>query len=85
MHPVTAHGFNLGLRGQETLFNEIERARKRGIDIGSLSVLQRYESKHMRVTKPLYHATNEIVGLYTNDSLPAKIARGAVLRLSETI
>jgi ubiquinone biosynthesis UbiH/UbiF/VisC/COQ6 family hydroxylase len=82
MHPVTAHGFNLGLRGQDTLYKEIQRAHKRGMDIGSLAVLQRYESRHMRVTKPLYHATNEIVGLFTNDSLPARVARGAVLRLS---
>ncbi|MCW8946584.1 MAG: 5-demethoxyubiquinol-8 5-hydroxylase UbiM [Sedimenticola sp.] len=82
MHPVTAHGFNLGLRGQDTLYREIMAAHLQGDDIGSLSVLEKYQSKHQRVTWPLYTGTNEIVGLYTNDSVPAKVLRGLVLRLS---
>jgi ubiquinone biosynthesis UbiH/UbiF/VisC/COQ6 family hydroxylase len=82
MHPVTAHGFNLGLRGQDTLYQEIISANKRDVDIGSIAVLKGYESKHMKVTKPLYHGTNEIVGLFTNESVPAKLARNALLRFS---
>jgi len=82
MHPVTAHGFNLGLRGQDTLCKEIINAVEQGLDIGALSVLQPYETKHMRITKPLYHGTNEIVGLFTNDSPPAKLARNALLKFS---
>ncbi|MDF1529956.1 MAG: 5-demethoxyubiquinol-8 5-hydroxylase UbiM [Sedimenticola sp.] len=82
MHPVTAHGFNLGLRGQDTLYREIMAAHLQGDDIGSLSVLEKYQSKHQRFTWPLYTGTNEIVGLYTNDSVPAKVLRGLVLRLS---
>ncbi len=82
MHPVTAHGFNLGLRGQNTLAKEIESALKRGLDIGSLQVLERYQRQHMLVTRPMYFGTNEIVSLFTNDSVPAKIARGVVLRIS---
>jgi 2-polyprenyl-6-methoxyphenol hydroxylase-like FAD-dependent oxidoreductase len=82
MHPVTAHGFNLGLQGQDTLYNEIVSAKKRDLDIGQLSVLKGYETKHMKVTKPLYHGTNEIVGLFTNESLPAKMARNALLHFS---
>lgn len=82
MHPVTAHGFNLGLRGQDTLYRAIRAAQLQGQDIGSLGVLEKYQSKHMRVTWPLYTGTNEIVSLYTNDSVPAKILRGLVLRFS---
>jgi len=82
MHPVTAHGFNLGLRGQDTLFRAIRAAQLQGQDIGALNVLEQYQSKQMRVTWPLYTGTNEIVSLYTNDSVPAKILRGLVLRLS---
>lgn len=82
MHPVTAHGFNLGLRGQQTLYTEIRRAQLQGEDIGALSTLEGYERRHRRVTWPLYTGTNEIVSLYTNDSVPARIARGLVLRLS---
>lgn len=85
MHPVTAHGFNLGLRGQDTLATEIATALRRHIDIASPSVLQRYHAKHRRVTRPLYLATNGIVQLYTRDDLPARIVRGAVLRLGNRI
>lgn len=83
MHPVTAHGFNLGLRGQDTLFREIKAAQLQGQDIGDLAVLENYQRKHMRVTWPLYTGTNEIVSLFTNDSVPAKILRGLVLRVSD--
>jgi 2-polyprenyl-6-methoxyphenol hydroxylase-like FAD-dependent oxidoreductase len=83
MHPVTAHGFNLGLRGQDTLFREVMAAQLQGQDIGAPAVLENYQRKHMRVTWPLYTGTNEIVSLYTNDSLPAKILRGLVLRVSD--
>jgi ubiquinone biosynthesis UbiH/UbiF/VisC/COQ6 family hydroxylase len=85
MHPVTAHGFNLGLRGQDTLANEIATTLSRHGDIASPTVLQRYHAKHRRVTRPLYLATNSIVQLYTRDDLPARIVRGAVLRLGNRI
>lgn len=85
MHPVTAHGFNLGLRGQDTLAKEVKHALKRGDDIGSSTVLENYQSKHRKVTHPLYLATNGIVRLFTNDILPARIMRKAVLRLGNNI
>ncbi len=85
MHPVTAHGFNLGLRGQDTLANEIATALTRHIGIGSPTVLERYHAKHRRVTRPLYLATNGMVRLYTRDDLPARIIRGAMLRLGNHI
>ncbi len=85
MHPVTAHGFNLGLRGQDTLAKEIKSALMRGVDIGSSAVLENYQSKHRRVTHPLSLATNGIVRLYTNDILPARIMRKTMLRLGNNI
>lgn len=80
MHPVTAHGFNLGLRGQDTLTKEIRAALARGRDIGSGSLLERYQVKHRRVTRPLYVGTNALVRLYTDDRPLHKIIRKAVLR-----
>ena len=78
MHPVTAHGFNLGLRGQDTLAKEIKSVLVRGINFGSSTVLENYQSKHRRVTYPLYLATNGIVRLYTNELLPARIMRKTI-------
>jgi 2-polyprenyl-6-methoxyphenol hydroxylase-like FAD-dependent oxidoreductase len=82
MHPVTAHGFNLGLRGQATLATQINSALAGGTDFGSQQVLKRYETKHMRVTKPMYEGTNGIVALFTNDKAPAKAIRSIVLRIA---
>lgn len=82
MHPVTAHGYNLGLGGAEILANEIRRAAKANRDIGAQRMLERYERRHMRTTRPMYHGTNEIVKFFTDDRAPAKLARTAVLRLA---
>jgi len=85
MHPVTAHGFNLGLRGQETLAKEIKAALMRGADIGALAVLKNYDTKHRRITRPMYLATNGIVRLFTNSMFPARLARKAALRFSNNV
>ncbi len=85
MHPVTAHGFNLGLRGQDTLAKEIKSALVRGVGFSSSTVLENYQSKHRRVTHPLYLVTNGIVRLYTNEILPARIMRKTILRLGNNI
>jgi len=82
MHPVTAHGFNLGIRSADSLARELRRANSQGKDFGSLAVLKRYEKDHMHVTKFLYHGTNNIVGLFTTETLPAKVARNALLRVA---
>jgi ubiquinone biosynthesis UbiH/UbiF/VisC/COQ6 family hydroxylase len=79
MHPVTAHGFNLGLRGQATLAAEIRAAQAAGADIGSSAVLDRYQSTHRRVTRPLYAGTNRIVSLFTDDRPPARLLRKLAL------
>ena len=85
MHPVTAHGFNLGLRGQNTLAKKIRSAHERNIDIGSRAVLVNYQSVHRRITRPLYLGTNALVKLYTSEGLQAKIARMAMLRLGNNL
>tara|TARA_Y100000590_G_scaffold468410_1_gene651088 strand:+ start:1969 stop:3141 length:1173 start_codon:yes stop_codon:yes gene_type:complete len=81
MHPVTAHGFNLGLRGQHALYKQIKQAVNLGLNIGSPVILEKYQLKHYRSCKPLYLATNSIVKLYTDESMISKIARKAVLRI----
>jgi ubiquinone biosynthesis UbiH/UbiF/VisC/COQ6 family hydroxylase len=82
MHPVTAHGFNLGLSGQEILAKEVIEATKRGTDIGNSNLLKRFESRHMRTTRPIYYGTNEIVRMFTDDRAPAKMIRTLTLRLA---
>ncbi|SHK15779.1 Ubiquinone biosynthesis hydroxylase, UbiH/UbiF/VisC/COQ6 family [Roseomonas rosea] len=80
MHPVTAHGFNLGLRGAETLAREILSAQQRGRDIAAPEALGRYEAAHRLATGPLYAGTNALARLYAEESPPARLLRHAVLR-----
>jgi ubiquinone biosynthesis UbiH/UbiF/VisC/COQ6 family hydroxylase len=85
MHPVTAHGFNLGLQSLERLAAELARAGATGADIGSPPVLQRYETAHQRGARPLYLATNALVRLYTDARPLHTLARSVGLRLAERV
>ena len=85
MHPVTAQGFNLGLKGSEILINEVKAAIKNKTDIGLTAVLRNYQSKLHRVAAPVYLATNAIINLYTSTILPAKLTRQFILRFVNTV
>lgn len=85
MHPVTAHGYNLGLGGAEILSNEIINALQKNRDYASSEVLRSYSFKHQQTTLPMFHGTNTVVSLFTNDNFPATLARKAVLRLSNNL
>ena len=85
MHPVTAHGFNLGLGGQDILATQIKHALSHEQDIGGSSLLHKYETKHMRISRPLYVGTNEIVNFFTDDRLPVKILRHLALRVANNL
>jgi len=79
MHPVSAHGFNFGIYGAQTLAEIVTGALLNGLDIGSPLLLQDYTARHRMTTRPFYEATNAIVRLYTNDRPLAKLARKGVL------
>jgi ubiquinone biosynthesis UbiH/UbiF/VisC/COQ6 family hydroxylase len=85
MHPVTAHGFNFGLRGIETLSNEIKTALAIKADIASPALLARYESTHKHATRPLFLATHAIAKLYSDDRLPARLIRRASIHIGNRI
>ena len=85
MHPVTAHGFNLGLRGAHALTRCIREGRLSDPDIGADAVLQRYQRQLRLATLPMYYGTNALVSLFNNDTLPAKVARDAVLRIANNL
>lgn len=79
MHPVTAHGFNLGLQSQSILSNLIKNAHREGNDIAATALLEKYSRKHILHTLPLYHGTNAIVKLFTSENPPAKALRHVAL------
>lgn len=85
MHPVTAHGFNLGLESTDILSKLILKAERQGKDIAAPALLEQYSLKHQLHTRPLYHGTNAMVTFFTTDTAPAKLLRGAALRLSNNL
>ncbi|MCG5078038.1 5-demethoxyubiquinol-8 5-hydroxylase UbiM [Paraburkholderia tagetis] len=85
MHPVTAHGFNFGLSGVESLAGAIREACLAGRDFATDAILRRYEHKHRLKTRPLYLITGMIASIYTRDHLPARLARDVLLRAGERL
>jgi ubiquinone biosynthesis UbiH/UbiF/VisC/COQ6 family hydroxylase len=82
MHPVTAHGYNLGLSGANILAQEIRQALSVGIDIADKTVLDAYALTHKRASAFLYYGTNAMVSVYTNNHPAALIVRSLGLRLA---
>jgi ubiquinone biosynthesis UbiH/UbiF/VisC/COQ6 family hydroxylase len=81
MHPVTAHGFNLGLQGAASLAHEIKEARKNGIDFASDETLARYSRRQHAATLPMYYGTNLLVSVFTDTTNRGKIARKMLMGL----
>lgn len=79
MHPVTAHGYNLGLYGVETLAGVLREAREAARDIGARDVLAAFEARHRRDSLPIFLGTQLVVRLFTDESPPGKLLRAAVL------
>lgn len=83
MHPVTAHGWNFGLRGADTLAREIAASCDLGLDFGARDVLQRYSDAHRKATLAMYLGTNTLVSLYTKTTPLAKLARKSLLMIGQ--
>jgi 2-polyprenyl-6-methoxyphenol hydroxylase-like FAD-dependent oxidoreductase len=83
MHPVTAHGFNLGLRSIDTLAQLLIHAHQQGQDIASPTLLERYQRTHQRASRGLYLATHALAQLYTREEAPARFVRQALVGLGE--
>ncbi len=85
MHPVTAHGYNLGLRSADTLATQITKAHRAKRDIGSSKVLQQYQWRHQLLARPLYQSTNVIVRLFNDNRTLARFARNAAIRVGNQV
>ena len=85
MHPVTAHGFNLGLSGVERLTAAIVAARSAGKDWGRSSALSSYAQGHHRHAFPIFQGTNAVVKLFTDARPVPRLVRQAVLQASRRL
>ena len=85
MHPVTAHGFNLGLQGQAKLAEAVLQAQGAGRDIGSDAVLARYQRQHHSTAWPIYAGTRLVTRIFTDETPAARVLRGATLRIANRL
>lgn len=83
MHPVTAHGFNLGLRSVETLSQLLTTAHQKGQDPAAPELLRRYQTQHRFTSRGLYMATHALATLYSREEAPARWLRRAMLGAGE--
>ncbi|MEP3348169.1 MAG: UbiH/UbiF/VisC/COQ6 family ubiquinone biosynthesis hydroxylase [Litoreibacter sp.] len=68
VHPIAGQGLNLGLRDVGALAEVVVDARRRGEDIGTDAVLDRYAQWRRFDTTTLAMATNSFNGLFSNDN-----------------
>lgn len=79
MHPVTAHGFNLGLTGVELLAQALAQGSDQAADLGSTPVLARYERRLRASAGPLFLGTQLVARLFTNEHALAQPLRRLIL------
>ncbi|MHA6645326.1 5-demethoxyubiquinol-8 5-hydroxylase UbiM [Mesorhizobium sp. A623] len=79
MHPVTAHGFNLGLASVDRLATAVGGSLARHRGAADPDALARYQRHHRAGALPLFLGTGMVVGLYTDDRALAQPLRHAVI------
>ncbi len=75
IHPIAGQGYNLGVKDIAALAEVLGDAAGVGLDLGSLSVLERYQRWRRFDSAMLAFGCDALVRLYSNDSTPLRLAR----------
>ena len=75
MHPIAGQGLNAGLRDVGALAEVLTEATRRGEDIGSSLVLERYQQWRRFDTATLAMATDVFNRLFSNDNQLLRLGR----------
>lgn len=81
IHPIAGQGLNLGFKDAAALAQTIVEAARLGLDIGSLSVLRRYEQWRRFDTVQMGVTTDVLNRLFSNDLSPLRAIRDIGLGL----
>lgn len=79
MHPVTAHGFNLGLASVERLASAVADSMALNGDPAEPAMLARYQRRHRAGCATLFLGTGLVVRVFTDDRLPLRPLRRAII------
>jgi 2-octaprenyl-6-methoxyphenol hydroxylase len=85
IHPLAGLGLNLGFKDAAALADCLSEAQSRGEDIGSVSVLERYQALRRFDALSTSVAMDGLNGLFVNDNPVLRAARGLALRVVDQI
>ena len=75
IHPLAGQGVNLGFADVEVLVEEIGRAVERGVDIGDMATLGRYQRRRKPENLATMAAMEGFKRLFSADQLPLRMLR----------
>lgn len=81
VHPIAGQGYNLGMRDVAALADVLVDARRVGLDIGALTVLDRYQRWRRFDNTALALGMDALNRLFSNDVGPLRFARDLGLGL----
>jgi 2-octaprenyl-6-methoxyphenol hydroxylase len=85
VHPLAGQGLNIGLRDVAALAEAVADAARLGGDVGTETVLRRYESWRMFDTMAMLAATDSLLKLFALRTSPARLVRDAGLGTVERL
>mgnify|MGYP001033874757 CR=1 FL=1 len=83
IHPISGQGLNLGFKDVAALAETIVEADRLGLDIGSLTILERYQTWRRFDTFRMGVTTDVLNRLFSNDIGPLRLMRDFGLGLVE--
>ena len=75
IHPISGQGLNLGFKDVAALAETVVEADRLGLDIGAVSVLERYETWRRFDTVRMGVTTDVLNRLFSNDVTPLRVLR----------
>ena len=85
IHPISGQGLNLGFKDVAALAETIVEADRLGLDIGSLAVLERYQTWRRFDTFRMGVTTDVLNRLFSNDITPVRVIRDVGLGLVDRL
>ncbi len=85
IHPIAGQGLNLGFKDAAALAQTIVEADRLGLDIGSLTILERYERWRRFDTVQMGVVTDVLNRLFSNDIGPLRMVRTIGLGLVDRL
>ncbi|MBX5086500.1 ubiquinone biosynthesis hydroxylase [Rhizobium lentis] len=85
IHPISGQGLNLGFKDVAALAETIVEADRLGLDIGSINILERYQTWRRFDTFRMGVTTDVLNRLFSNDATPIRIARDVGLGIVDRL